>query len=112
MNAPRRFYGKYRGTVINNIDPIQMGRIQAMVPDVSTHSTQLGDACVRSPEADGDFVVPQIGAGVWMEFEQGDPTTRSGSAASGGSPRRSRRSPWPGAGNPTSCCRACCRTPS
>ena len=24
------FYGKYRGTVINNVDPMQIGRIQAM----------------------------------------------------------------------------------
>lgn len=29
------YFGKYRGTVINNIDPLQIGRIQAMVPDVS-----------------------------------------------------------------------------
>jgi hypothetical protein len=29
-----KHYGKYRGTVINNIDPMQMGRIQAQVdPD-------------------------------------------------------------------------------
>ena len=30
-----RHYGKYRGTVINNIDPMQIGRILVMVPDVS-----------------------------------------------------------------------------
>ena len=30
----RRFYGKYRGVVIDNIDPMQIGRIQAQVPDV------------------------------------------------------------------------------
>ena len=29
-----RYYGKYRGTVVNNVDPEQRGRIQAMVPDV------------------------------------------------------------------------------
>src|SRR5207344_741830 len=29
------FYGKYRGTVINNVDPMLLGRIQAMVPDVA-----------------------------------------------------------------------------
>ena len=32
--AQSRFYGKYRGVVINNIDPVQIGRIQAQVPDV------------------------------------------------------------------------------
>ncbi len=29
------YYGKYRGTVLNNVDPMQIGRIQAIVPDVS-----------------------------------------------------------------------------
>ena len=31
----------------------------------------------------GVYLVPPIGAGVWVEFEQGDPTIRSGSAAAG-----------------------------
>ena len=30
-----RYYGKYRGTVVNNVDPMQIGRIQAIVPAVS-----------------------------------------------------------------------------
>ena len=30
----QRVYGKYRGTVFNNIDPLSMGRIQALVPEV------------------------------------------------------------------------------
>ena len=29
-----RFYGKYRGIVLNNLDPTQTGRLQAMVPEV------------------------------------------------------------------------------
>ena len=32
---PHKYYGKYRGTVVNNVDPMQIGRIQAIVPDVS-----------------------------------------------------------------------------
>ena len=28
-------YGKYRGTVVNNVDPEQIGRIQVTVPDVA-----------------------------------------------------------------------------
>ena len=31
--APR-FWGKYRGTVVSNLDPESRGRIQVMVPDV------------------------------------------------------------------------------
>ena len=30
----RKFYGKYRGTVIENIDPQQIGRVLVIVPDV------------------------------------------------------------------------------
>ena len=35
MSAINQYFGKYRGTVINNIDNMQIGRIQVMVPDVS-----------------------------------------------------------------------------
>ena len=34
MTEPQRHYGKFRGVVIGNIDPMQMGRIQVQVPDV------------------------------------------------------------------------------
>lgn len=34
----QEFLGKYRGTVVNNVDPENRGRIQATVSDVSTFS--------------------------------------------------------------------------
>ena len=70
-----RFYGKYRGTVINNFDPMQQGRIQAMVPDVLTllPSTWVLPCAPFAGQQSGFFVVPQIGASVWIEFEHGDP---------------------------------------
>jgi len=70
-----RFYGKYRGTVIQNVDPEQRGRIQAMVPDVSgLLPSSWAMPCVPfAGKQSGVYVVPQIGAGVWIEFEQGDP---------------------------------------
>ena len=70
-----KYYGKYRGTVIQNIDPEQMARIQAMVPDVSgLLPSSWAMPCVPiAGKSSGTFVVPQIGAGVWIEFEQGDP---------------------------------------
>jgi len=70
-----RYYGKYRGTVINHIDPMQVGRIQATVPDVSGFSpTSWAMPCVPVAGINtGMFTVPQIGSGVWIEFEQGDP---------------------------------------
>lgn len=69
------FYGKYRGTVINNVDPLQIGRIQAMVPDVAgLLPTSWAMPCVPVAGINyGVFTVPSIGAGVWMEFERGDP---------------------------------------
>src|SRR5260221_6844351 len=70
-----RYYGKFRGTVVNNIDPEQRGRIQAIVPDVQgLVPTTFAMPCVPlAGKQEGTFMVPQIGAGVWIEFEQGDP---------------------------------------
>jgi uncharacterized protein involved in type VI secretion and phage assembly len=69
------FFGKYRGTVINNIDPLQIGRIQAMVPDVSGPlPTSWAMPCVPVAGSNmGVFTVPPNGSGVWIEFERGDP---------------------------------------
>ena len=75
MNDPQRLFGKYRGTVLNNLDPLQLGRIQATVPDVSGLApTSWAMPCVPvAGKQMGTFVLPQIGSGVWMEFEQGNP---------------------------------------
>ncbi|HEX8397444.1 MAG TPA: phage baseplate assembly protein V [Pyrinomonadaceae bacterium] len=75
MNESHRYYGKYRATVFNNIDPEQRGRIQAIVPDVSgLVPTSWAMPCVPiAGKQSGVYVLPQIGSGVWMEFEQGDP---------------------------------------
>jgi uncharacterized protein involved in type VI secretion and phage assembly len=69
------YLGKFRGTVINNVDPMQIGRIQAMVPDVSGFSpSSWAMPCLPiSGIKTGMFGVPALGAGVWIEFEQGDP---------------------------------------
>lgn len=71
----QEYYGKYRGTVVNNIDPLGLGRIQVIVPDVSTTSiTSWALPCLPwGGLQTGLFTVPMNGAGVWIEFEQGDP---------------------------------------
>src|SRR5215468_8530312 len=75
LGNAKRFYGKYRGVVVINIDPEQRGRIIAQVPDVlgvipSTWATPCVPAAgIQS----GVFIVPPIGSQVWIEFEQGDP---------------------------------------
>ena len=68
------YLGKYRGTVIDNIDPLQIGRILVQVPDVSNvlPSTWAMPCLPFCGIQSGLFVVPEIGSGVWVEFEQGN----------------------------------------
>jgi Type VI secretion system/phage-baseplate injector OB domain len=75
LNAPHKYYGKYRGTVLMNEDPLQIGRIVAMVPDVSAlMPTSWAMPCLPGVGIQyGVCVIPPLGAGVWIEFEQGDP---------------------------------------
>lgn len=73
--SAKRYYGKYRGLVIENIDPLQIGRVMLQCADV------LGEIpgswampCVPAAGIQaGIFVVPPIGSQVWVEFEQGNP---------------------------------------
>ena len=72
-----RYYGKYRGTVMNNIDPMLRGRLMVQVPDVTGAAPGTwAEPCVplAGPVGTpmGIYLVPPIGAGVWVEFEQGD----------------------------------------
>lgn len=69
------FYGKYRGTVVNNVDPLQIGRIQATVPDVAglVPGTWAMPCVPVAGSNMGVFTVPTVGSGVWVEFERGDP---------------------------------------
>ena len=71
---PLPIYGKFRGMVSDNQDPLNQGRIRVRVPGV------LGDlesawALPCSPyagEGTGAYAVPPVGAGVWVEVEAGD----------------------------------------
>ena len=69
------YFGKYRGTVVQNVDPQQMGRIQALVPSVTNIiPTTWAMPCVPfTGKQSGVFVVPAVGSAVWIEYEQGDP---------------------------------------
>lgn len=74
MNSDR-YYGKYRGTVMNNVDPMQKGRLQVQVPDIlgSSLSSWAMPCLPLAGRQMGTVFLPPIGAGVWVEFEQGDP---------------------------------------
>lgn len=72
-----QFWGKYRGTVINNVDPELRGRLQISVPDVlnlvpSTWAEPCTPLAGPPGPGMGVYMVPPIGAGVWVEFERGD----------------------------------------
>jgi uncharacterized protein involved in type VI secretion and phage assembly len=69
-----KYYGKYRGTVVNNIDPEQRARVMVQVPDVlGMNLSSWATPCVPLAGTQvGVYVVPPVGAGVWVEFEQGN----------------------------------------
>jgi uncharacterized protein involved in type VI secretion and phage assembly len=71
----KTYWGKYRGVVTNNVDPKKQGRITAKVSDVLADepSTWALPCMPMTGNHAGVYVVPTIGSGVWIEFEQGDP---------------------------------------
>lgn len=72
----RRFYGKYRGIVVDNADPARLGRLTLTVPSVLGKDVVTGWATPCVPyggAADQGFLfIPESGATVWVEFEEGD----------------------------------------
>ena len=71
-----RYYGKYRGSVIDNIDPLQIGRIMAGGAGCARPELPSSWAmpCVPAAGSASRLLhVPPIGSQVWVEFEQGDP---------------------------------------
>jgi uncharacterized protein involved in type VI secretion and phage assembly len=74
MSDGQKYYGKYRGMVLNNIDPMQIGRLMIQVPDIGglIPSSWAMPCFPISGKQMGAYMIPQIGAGVWVEFEQGN----------------------------------------
>ena len=70
----RQYFGKYRGQVVFNLDPMLLGRVQVSCPAVLGNG-QLSWAMPCSPYGGngvGFFMIPPVGANVWVEFEGGD----------------------------------------
>lgn len=75
MTFQTEFFGKYRGKVELNLDPLGLGRVQVSVADVMGDGT-MAWAMPCLPGAGpgvGIFTIPPVGANVWVEFERGDP---------------------------------------
>jgi uncharacterized protein involved in type VI secretion and phage assembly len=71
-----RYYGKYQAVVVDNADPELRARLRVRVPAVLGPEVVTGWAlpCVPYGGApdQGFFFIPEVGAGVWVEFEGGD----------------------------------------
>jgi len=67
-------YGKFRGTVLQNIDPMNIGRLMVTVTDASNviPTTWAMPCFPFAGIQNGFYAVPAIGSGVWIEFEQGN----------------------------------------
>ena len=72
-----RFYGKYRGYITDNMDPLGLGRIKAKVPKI-LKDEKTGWCLPCMPYGGGAdrgfFMIPEINSSVWIEFEGGDPS--------------------------------------
>ena len=70
-----QFLGKYRGIVVDNVDPERLGRLKVHVPSVLGADVVTGWALPCLPfggaAGQGSLWIPEIGAGVWIEFEEG-----------------------------------------
>jgi uncharacterized protein involved in type VI secretion and phage assembly len=71
----RKLFGKYRGLVSNVNDPLKQGRIKAKIPELlGKHDCNWALPCVHfAGDTHGFQTLPEIGDGVWIEFEGGDP---------------------------------------
>lgn len=74
QDSGRVYYGKYRGSVENNEDPEQRGRLEVRVASVLGDQTRWALPCLPfgGLANQGLFVIPENGSQVWVEFEEGN----------------------------------------
>lgn len=68
-------YGKYRGIVVDNMDPQKRGRLKVRIASVlGDQDSDWALPCFPYGGANqqGMFMVPDVDAQVWVEFEEGD----------------------------------------
>ena len=103
-----RWYGKYRAFVRDTRDPERLGRLRLEIPAVLGTGTdawsEWASPCFPyggNPDC-GLYLLPELGASVWAEFEAGDPQAPiwSGVWLAGTNPGEM---PGEAAANPTTC---------
>lgn len=75
MSTGPRYYGKYRATVLNTLDPRNQGRIMVQLADIYGlfPSTWALPSFPLAGINAGAVTLPAIGSQVWIDFEAGDP---------------------------------------
>jgi hypothetical protein len=70
-----RYFGKYRGLVTDNDDSTKRGRVKVKVPSVLHDLEVWAVPCLPYTGKNvGSYLIPEPKAGVWVEFEGGDPS--------------------------------------
>lgn len=72
--SQQRYFGKYRGRVLDNADPLKQGRVEVEVEAIAKNES-LGWALPCLPYAGnghGFYMIPEVDALVWVEFEAGN----------------------------------------
>jgi len=70
-----KYYSSYRGYVIDNDDPIGLGRIQVKIPSVTKNKLHPSWAYPKTQWGGNNYgiqLLPLKGEIVWIEFEHGD----------------------------------------
>ena len=73
--ARSHYFGKYRGLVTDNADSTHRGRLKVKVPAVLGDLELWAMPCIPyAGDSVGFYSLPEPDAGVWIEFEAGDPS--------------------------------------
>ncbi len=73
--SQEQYFGKYRGFVVDNDDPDNRARVTLAVPSILGDEVTLwAEPCLPfgGLSDQGFFLVPEAGAQVWVEFEEGN----------------------------------------
>ncbi|GAC1360999.1 MAG: phage baseplate assembly protein V [Acidobacteriaceae bacterium] len=67
-------FGKYRGNVTSNADPLGIGRLLVQIPDLPDLPSTWAMPCVPfAGQQAGLLAIPALGSHLWVEFERGLP---------------------------------------